>query len=80
MCIFDRRAEAADSNGNTVAVPNGGDGPVEGGLLPLVRIGGRLYVLENCLHFFPAALASGTGPASRGGRKWWPIAAPPEIY
>jgi hypothetical protein len=36
--------------------PHGGagaDGPVEGALLPLVRINGALYVVEGCLHFFP---------------------------
>jgi hypothetical protein len=30
------------------------DGPVHGALLPLVRINGEPFVLENCLHFFPA--------------------------
>lgn len=29
------------------------DGPIQGGMLPMVRIHGRLFVLENCLHFFP---------------------------
>jgi hypothetical protein len=29
------------------------DGPVPGALLPLVRLGGRLYVLPGCLHFVP---------------------------
>lgn len=30
------------------------DGPVAGALLPLVRSNGQLFVLDNCLHFFPA--------------------------
>jgi hypothetical protein len=29
------------------------DGPVEGGLLPMVRINGILYVVPGCVHFFP---------------------------
>jgi hypothetical protein len=28
-------------------------GPGHGGLLPLARVGGSLYVLPNALHFFP---------------------------
>ena len=31
------------------------DGLVTGGLLPLVLIGGRLFVADNCLHFYPGA-------------------------
>jgi hypothetical protein len=31
------------------------DGPVQGALLPLVSINGTLYVVDNCLHFYPAA-------------------------
>jgi hypothetical protein len=31
------------------------NGPLVGALLPLVRINGRLFVVENCLHFWPAS-------------------------
>ena len=33
--------------------PDCSDGGCQRTLLPLVRMGGRLYVVENCLHFFP---------------------------
>jgi hypothetical protein len=49
---------AIDKGDNRVPEPHGpeakgrADGPVEGALLPLVRINGTDYVVANCLHFF----------------------------
>jgi hypothetical protein len=39
-----------------------GDGPVAGALLPLARINGELFVVENCLHFFPPVTVQPTAP------------------
>jgi hypothetical protein len=41
-----------------------GDGPVAGALLPLTRINGELFVVENCLHFFPPVTVRPTGPVA----------------
>ncbi|HEY7327643.1 MAG TPA: hypothetical protein VH592_08390 [Gemmataceae bacterium] len=41
------------------------DGPVEGALLPLVRIKGELFVMDNCLHFFPAVGERSVKPEAR---------------
>jgi hypothetical protein len=43
------------------------DGPVEGALLPLVRINGKLIVIENCLHFFRPPRHGHPKPAVNGG-------------
>ena len=42
------------------------DGPVEGAMMPLVRINGNLYVVPNTLHFYcPAARQRTTEPEAR---------------
>jgi hypothetical protein len=39
-----------------------GDGTVAGALLPLARINGDLFVVENCLHFFRPVTVRPTEP------------------
>jgi hypothetical protein len=38
------------------------DGMVAGAMLPLVRINGELFVVEYCLHFFPAVAVRPSEP------------------
>jgi hypothetical protein len=45
------------------------DGPVDGALLPLMRINGKLYVVPITLHFYyPAVTRRPAKPRTDGGR------------
>ena len=48
---------------NNTIQPSGADadGPVESALLPMIRINGIVYVVDNCLHFFVPNIHSPRG-------------------
>jgi hypothetical protein len=53
-----------ESDGGANAAANGAaDGPVNGGLRSLCRYNGKLFVMENCVHFIRPATANDAGSA-----------------
>ena len=55
-------ARPADRVAASPPVP---DGPVPGALLPLVRLGGKLFVAQGALHFYAPSAPTRPGQASK---------------